>query len=109
MMNIDLLKDYANGIFIIPTWEMFFYVSVISLYALLGKPASCLINSFAFSFYWGFMYLLPKISFADALLQSSLMIYLISGLGIYALATFTFLRTDVKKRSGPTGSSYQTS
>lgn len=96
MVGIEILRDYANGGFVIPTWEMIFYVGVMSLYALMGRTRSCLINSFGFTFYWGYMYLLAKAYSMNGLFRTALMMYVICGLGIYALATLAFLRPSPK-------------
>lgn len=87
MSGLDIIGDYVNGGFIIPTWEIIFYVAVMSFYALAGRPKSCLINTFAFTFYWGYMYLLPRAFFANGLSNTALMMYVVCGLGLYVLAT----------------------
>ena len=92
MIGLEIMKGYVNGGFIIPTWEIILYVAVMSFYALMGRTQSCLINSFAFTFYWGFMYLMPKAVAANGLSQTALMMYVICGLGIYALTTIAFLK-----------------
>lgn len=97
MVSIEILRDYANGGFVIPTWEVIFYVAVISFYALMGRTRSCLINSFAFTFYWGFMYLMPKALSANGLSFTALVMYVICGLGIYSLSTLAFLRPRAKR------------
>lgn len=97
MFDIDILRNLENGGFVIPAWEIIFYIAVISFYALMGRTRSCLINSFAFTFYWGFMYLLPKTFSANGLSHTALIMYGISGLGIYGLVTVAFLRPSPKR------------
>lgn len=92
MIGLEIIRGYVNGGFIIPTWEIILYVAVMSFYALMGRTQSCLINSFAFTFYWGFMYLMPKAVAAGGLSHTALMMYVICGLGIYALVTLAFLK-----------------
>lgn len=100
MGSIEILRDYANGGFVIPSWEMIFYVAVMSFYALMGRTKSCLINSFAFTFYWGFMYLMPKALSANGLSFTALMMYVICGLGIYSLSTLAFLGARANREKG---------
>lgn len=98
-MGLEILRDYGNGGFVIPAWEMIFYVAVMSLYAFMGRTKSCLINSFAFTFYWGFMYLLPRAFPANGLSHGALIAYAIFGLGIYTLTTLALqVRTEEKTR-----------
>lgn len=97
MVGVEILNDYTNGGFIIPTWEIIFYVAVMSLYALVGRTKSCLINTFAFTFYWGYMYLLPRAFSANGLFNTTLIMYVICGLMIYVLATLALLGPTVKR------------
>ena len=99
MIGLEILRDYANGGFIIPTWEIAFYVTVMSLYALMGRAKSCLINSFAFTFYWGYMYLLPNAFSANGLSHQGLIIYVVSGLSFYTLATIGLSRRAANGRA----------
>jgi len=98
MIGLEVLRDYANGGFMIPTWEIAFYIAVMSIYALMGRAKSCLINSFAFTFYWGYMYLLPNAFSANGLSHRSLIIYVISGLSFYTLATLALSRRPANGR-----------
>ena len=97
MLAVDVLWEYVNGSFVIPTWEIIFYATVMSLYALMGRLQSCLMNSFAFSFHWGFMYLLPKAFSANGLSHSALIAYAVCGLWLYAMMAVAFLRQDAKR------------
>ena len=99
MIGLDVLREYSNGGFIIPTWEIVFYVAVMSLYGLMGRTQSCLINSFAFTFYWGYMYLLPEAFSANGLSQGGLIVYAFSGLSVYALATLGLSRRATNGRA----------
>ena len=96
MFDIDTFRNLGNG-FVIPTWEMIFYVAVVSFYALIGRAKSCLINSFAFTFYWGYMYLLPNAFSMNGLSRTALMMYVICGLGMYGLVTLAFLKSNGKR------------
>ena len=98
MFGLEILKDYTNGGFIIPTWEIIFYVGVMSLYALMGRAQSCLINSFAFTFYWGYMYLLPKAFSGNGLSYTGFIMYVVSGVSFYTLATFALSRRTANGR-----------
>ncbi|MBI1994086.1 MAG: hypothetical protein HYV05_10210 [Deltaproteobacteria bacterium] len=99
MVDSEILFDYANNGLHVPTWEIIFYVAVMTLYAFIGRARSCLINSFAFTFYWGFMYLLPRAFAANGLSHTALIAYAVCGLGIYALTTLALqTRNEVKTR-----------
>ena len=99
MVDPETLFAYANNGLHVQTWEIIFYVAVMSFYAFLGRARSCLINSFAFTFYWGFMYLLPRAFSANGLSQTALIAYAVCGLGIYTLTTLAFqTRNEAKTR-----------
>ena len=98
MISLEVLRDYANGGFIIPMWEIAFYVAVMSIYALMGRAKSCLINSFAFTFYWGYMHLLPDAFSANELLHRGFIIYVVSGLSLYTLVTLGLSRRAANGR-----------
>ena len=97
MIGFEVLRDYANGGFIIPAWEIALYVAIMSVYALMGWTKSCLINSFAFTFYWGYMYLLPNAFSANGLSYRGLIIYVVSGLSLYTLATLGLSRRPANR------------
>lgn len=99
MVDSQILLDYANNGLHVPTWEIIFYVAVMSFYAFMGRARSCLINSFAFTFYWGFMYLLPRAFAANGLSHTALIAYAVCGLGIYTLTTLALqTRNEAKTR-----------
>lgn len=91
MVEIETLRNLGNGHFIIPVWEVVFYVLVITIYALMDRPRSCLINTYAFTFYWGFRSLLPKTLTAD-ISQAALLMYIVCGLAVYTLITVASLQ-----------------
>jgi hypothetical protein len=97
MIGLEILRDYGNGNFLIQPWEMILYVAVVSLYAFMGRVRSCLINSFAFTFYWGFMFLLPRTFAGNGFSHSALLAYVLFGAGMYALVTVSFLRQHRKR------------
>lgn len=99
MTYLDSLSGLVNGDFYIPAWEMAFYVGVVSVYALLGRVQSCLINTFAFTFYWGFMFLLPISFSANGLSQTFLFLYTSCGLFIYGALTVADLRVERKRKT----------
>lgn len=80
------IQAITNGTYFVPSWEVVFYAAIVTAYAFLGRPRSCLINTFAFSFYWGFKHLLPMASS-----QAPLLIYAVSGMAIYVMVTLSFL------------------
>lgn len=82
---VDALTQ--NGGFVIPIWEVILYVAIVSVYAFLGRTASLLLNTFAFTFYWGFMYLLSQSFSLTTNPEPLLMLYVLCGLGVYVLAT----------------------
>jgi hypothetical protein len=85
-MSTLQIQVLANGTYFVPSWEVLFYAVVITAYAFLGRPRSCLINTFAFSLYWGFKHLLPLTSS-----QAPLLIYAVSGIAVYLIVTLSFL------------------
>lgn len=94
-MNLGVLAALSNG-FIISPIEAIFYITVVTLYALAGRPLSCLINTFAFTFYWGFMALLSKAT-ESGLYERVLPVYVACGIGIYILVNIASLREGQKK------------
>lgn len=85
MGTLDI-QAFTNGTYFVLPWDVVFYIAVVTAYAFLGRPRSCLINTFAFSFYWGFKHLLPLTSS-----QAPLLIYALSGMVVYAIVTLAFL------------------
>lgn len=77
---------FTNGIYLDPSWDVILYTVVVTAYAFLGRSRSCLINTFAFSLYWGFKHMLPLISS-----PAPLLIYAVSGMAVYAIVTLAFL------------------
>lgn len=98
MSPFETFQDAASGQFIIPTWEVVFYAAVITVYASLGRSRSCLINTFAFTFYWGFMFLLPTAFAANTQSQGLLLVYLACGFLIYGYLSASDLKPARKTR-----------
>lgn len=92
MTYLDSLSGLVNGDFYVPALEVAFYIVVVSVYALLGRVQSCLINTFAFTFYWGFMFLLPISFSSNGLSQAFLLLYVLCGFLIYGSLTLTDLK-----------------
>jgi len=95
-MDFGLLESLANGGFALPPPEAIFYMIVVTLYALAGRPLSCLINTFAFAFYWGFIFLMSK-AVEIGVRERALMTYVICGIGIFVLVNIASLREKQKK------------
>jgi hypothetical protein len=92
MGYIVTLQDVVNSEFVVPFWEVAFFAAVIALYAFLGRQMLCLINTFAFTYYWGFLFLLPTAFAGDGLGKAYLLVYLVSGPMLYAAVTLSDLR-----------------
>lgn len=104
MSTFETFQDLVGGQFVIPTWEVVFYAAVITVYASLGRSRSCLINTFAFTFYWGFMFLLPMAFAANTGSQALLLVYLACGFLIYGYLSASDLKPAAKtKRLVPVG------
>jgi predicted membrane protein len=91
MGYIVTLQNVAHSEFVVPFWEVAFFAAVITLYAFLGRRMSCLINTFAFTFYWGFLFMVPAAFAGNGLGKAYLSIYLVSGLVLYATVTLSDL------------------
>ncbi len=89
-MDLKLLESLSNG-FTISPMEAIFYILVVTLYAFAGRPRSCLINTFAFTFYWGFIALLSK-TVESGVYERVLPAYVTCGIVFYILVNIASLR-----------------
>jgi hypothetical protein len=78
----------------VPLWQIVFYLGLITYFMLAGKARHCLITSYAFIFYWCFIYNEELISSILGGPPFSLMVYLIAGFTFVILVILTFLATD---------------
>lgn len=104
MVAFDFLSAPVKGSFIIPVWEVLFFVAVVCVCALLGKTTSCILNTYAFTFYWGFVSLLPTTFSLDGASHIALVVYVICGVAIYALFALSSLSATIKPKQPGEGS-----
>lgn len=89
---MEAFHSYINGLIVISPWEAMLYTVVVTLLTLLRLNESCLINTFSFSFYWGFKNLIDVVSFPSPEANMVLSVYLVSGLAIFSLLHLYYLR-----------------
>jgi len=94
MVDIDILRDWGNVSLAVPAWEVMFYVLVVSLNVLLGRTRSCLINTFAFTFYWTLMSVVTTSLSTSAISQSNIAIFFFCGLTLYCLIILASLKIN---------------
>lgn len=98
MLELPVLADLSGGGFAIPP-EAILYAMVVTLYAFVGRPRSCLINTFAFTFYWGFIYLMSRTT--EAGIDGNVMlVYVASGAVLFVLVNIASFREGRKKQNG---------
>src|SRR3989304_6704070 len=99
MYFLEALQNPVSNDISIFAWEVIFYAAVITMYAFSGRSMSCLINTFAFTFYWGFKSLLPATFAPDGFGHMFLFVYVLSGLTLYATITLSDLKVPRKAES----------
>ena len=97
--------SYISAGNVITPGETICYVLLMTVFALVGLSESCLVNSFSFSCYWGFKGLLQSISAAEPFPESTLILYTISGVAVFALVIlYYFNRGRVGQKDTPASS-----
>jgi len=86
----DILDIFLDTRMVIPANQMVLYVGLISLFLLFGRQRLCILISFLFTFYWGFIF--NRDLFVDRLGNAEVFmaLYLISGFFLVLMAVFVF-------------------
>lgn len=93
-MDSEQLYSVLNGL-VIAHWEVVAYTAVVALLAFLHLNESCLVNTFSFTFYWGFKGLLADSPTLSALNDASIVIYVVSGFAVFVLVQIAYLRPSL--------------
>jgi hypothetical protein len=91
----NLLDIFLDTDLTVPAGQMFLYMLLVSLFLLFGRQRLCILTTFLFSFYWGFV--LNKELFINRLGDVGLFLALYLGCGflviLMALISF-FIKQD---------------
>lgn len=86
---------------VLPTWLVMLYVLLVSLLVLMQRSALCLVATYLFTFYWGFL-LQSDTSVLGGVHSVALVLYTISGLAIPGLVAIAgYFSRGGEKRSPP--------
>lgn len=88
---MELAGLIVDGCLITP-WEAILYAVVITLLAFNGMHESCLVNTFSFSYYWGFKSLIETLALTDSRSQVFIAFYVIFGFSIFGLLNFHYFK-----------------
>ncbi|MBI2997194.1 MAG: hypothetical protein HYY46_01845 [Deltaproteobacteria bacterium] len=88
---MELARLVADGCLITP-WEAILYAVVITLLAFNGMRESCLVNTFSFSYYWGFKSLIETLAITDSRSQVFIAFYVIFGFSMFGLVNFHYFK-----------------
>ncbi len=94
--------EIVQGIFdsgsIVTPLETVFYTLLVTFFTLMRLAESCLVNTFSFAYYWGFKSLLSTLSTSSVVAENTIVIYTVSGLVIFGLLHFSYLRKNLFKQ-----------
>jgi len=90
-MDVIALQSLGGVSIAIPAWQMAVFVGVMSVFLLLGRLKLCILATFVFVFYWGFLVYSPSFIGAAGGDVLALTVYLLCGLAVVVLAVITFL------------------
>ena len=101
MGEIDTLLALCLTSSVLPAWLVMLYVLLVSLLVLMRRTALCLVATYLFTFYWGF--LLHSDTFvSNGVYTLAFVGYTISGLAIPGLIALAgYFSRGGKKRSPP--------
>jgi hypothetical protein len=93
-MNDGLIGIFLDTNMVIPANQMFLYMVLVSLFLLFGRHHLCILTTFLFSFYWGFIF--NKDLFISRLGNAELFmaLYLICGFLVVVMAIISFFTKE---------------
>ena len=94
-MQGNLLDIFLDTNVMVPSSQMFLYIFLVSLFLLFRRHQLCILSTFLFSFYWGFI--LNRELFISRLgnVELFLFLYLICGFLVVLMAVISFfIRLD---------------
>lgn len=79
---------------VVPANQMFLYMTLVSLFLLFGRNHLCILTTFIFSFYWGFVFnrdlFVSRLGNAEIFMA----LYLICGFLVIVMAVISFFNKD---------------
>ncbi len=89
-MQGNLLDIFLDTNVMVPASQMFLYMLLVSLFLLFRRHHLCILTTFLFSFYWGFI--LNRELFVSRLgnVELFLVLYLICGFLVILMAVISF-------------------
>ena len=89
-MSVTTLQTLGEVSLVIPAWQVGFFVALVALFTLMGRPQVGLIVTYLFVLYWGFiLYWLDFVAAAEGN-PLALTLYILCGLAIAFLAVLAF-------------------
>ena len=91
-MDLTPLQSLGGVSLAIPAWQMAAFVGIICVFLLLGRLQLCLLTTYLFVLYWGFVLYAPSFIGAAGGDTAALVIYLLCGLAVTVLAVVAFFK-----------------
>ena len=89
-MHGNLLDIFLDTNMTVPSSQLFFYMLLLTVFLILGRLRLCMLTTFLFAFYWGFI--LNRELFVSRLgnLELFLVLYLVCGSLVILMAVISF-------------------
>ena len=92
MSEGDVLYQITSLNLTIPVWEVALYVGLTSVFMLLGRVKLCLVTSYLFTLYWGFILYWGQAMTSLATYPNLGTIYLVCGMLHVVLTMVAFMK-----------------
>ena len=89
-MDLIALQSLGDVSLAIPAWQMAMFVGIMSVFVLLGRLQLCILVTYVFVLYWGFLVYAPSFIGVAGDNILAFMVYVFCGLAIVVLAIVTF-------------------
>ena len=95
-MDVTPLQSLGAVSLTIPAWQMAVFVGIMSVFLLLGRLQLCLLTTYVFVLYWGFVLYAPSFIGAAGGDTAALVVYLLCGLAVTVLTIVAFFKQPAK-------------
>ena len=95
---MEIFQEIFETGSIVTPLEAVFYTLLVTFFTLMRLAESCLVNTFSFAYYWGFKSLLSTLSTSSVVSENTIVLYTVSGLFIFGLLHFSYLKKNLLKQ-----------
>ena len=89
-MDAIALQSLGGVSLAIPAWQMAMFVGIMSVFLLFGRLQLCIVVTYVFVLYWGFLAYAPNFISAAGDNTLAFVVYIFCGLAIVVLAITAF-------------------